>query len=97
LNPWETKLVEHPKEWKWSSFEATAGLNKPLPFLTTDWLLEIFGSDIRRARGNYVKFVEADMDGKRSKLEYKYPLKNIANYLNMDPNYLCSILKKLET
>src|SRR5680860_106232 len=28
--------------------------------------------------------------------EHKYPLKNIANYLNMDPNYLCNILKKLE-
>ena len=49
-------------------------MNKPEPFLTTDWLLEIFGSDVRRARGNYVKFVEADMKGKRSKIEYKYQL-----------------------
>ena len=162
LNPWEAKLVEHPKEWKWSSYGATAGLIKPQPFLTTDWLLEIFGSNVKRARENYVKFIEADMNGKRSKLEYKYqlflgsdefaenilkrygpfstmtdvnntqlgfgrptldeifnggkmsneirnqairrayrehkyPLKIIAIHLNMNPNYLCNILKKMET
>ena len=74
LNPWGAGLVEHPKEWKWSSYSATAGLSKPTSFLTTDWLLEIFGSDLKKARNNYVKFVEADMDGKGSKLEYKYQL-----------------------
>lgn len=162
LNPWDAKLVQHPKMWKWSSYGATAGVNKPEPFLTTDWLLEIFGSDVRRARGNYVKFVEADMNEKRSKLEYKYqlflgsdefaesimkrngpfssmkginniqlgfgrpsleklfngvemskevrnqailkayrehkfPLKDIAVHLKMNPNYLCDIIKSLET
>ena len=114
------------------------------------------------ARENYVKFIEADMNGKRSKLEYKYqlflgsdefaesilkrygpfssmtdinntqlgfarptlnqifnqcklskesrnhairtayrehkyPLKDIAEHLNMNPNYLCDIIKILET
>ncbi len=162
LNPWEAKLVEHPAEWKWSSYGSTAGLIKPPTFLTTDWLLEIFGSDVKRARKNYVQFIEADMNGKRSKLEYKYQLflgsdefaesilkrygpfssmkginntqvgfgrpsldqifnggnrpkkirnqailrayrehkynlKDIARHLNMNPNYLCDILKKLET
>jgi len=162
LNPWEAKLVEHPKEWKWSSYTATAGLIKPLSLLTTDWLLEIFGSDVKRARDNYVQFVEADMEEKRTKPEYKYqlflgsdefaesilkrygpfssmnginntqlgfgrpsldqifnegkipkkdrnkairrayrelkyPLKEIARHLSMNPNYLCDIIKKLET
>ena len=162
LNPWEAKLVDHPKEWKWSSYSATAGLTKPPPLLTKDWLLEIFGSDVKRARNNYVKFVEADMNGKRSKLEYKYQLflgsdefaesilkrygpfssmkginntqlgfgrpsldqvlngvrmpkearnqairmayrehkyalKDIAAHLKMNPNYLCEILRRLET
>jgi len=162
LNPWEAKLVQHPKEWKWSSYRATAGLEKPAPFLTTDWLMEIFGSDRKRARKNYVKFVEADMNEKSSKLEYKYqiflgsdefaesilkrygpfssmtdinntqlgfarptlnqifnqcklpkeirnhairtayrehkyPLKDIAAHLNMNPNYLCDIIKNQET
>jgi putative transposase len=162
LNPWEARLVEHPKEWKWCSYGATAGLIKPQPFLTTDWLLEIFGSNVKRARENYVKFIEADMNGKRSKLEYKYqlflgsdefaesilkrygpfssmkdinntqlrfgrpalnqifndgkmpkdarnqairtayrnhkyPLKDIAKHLNMNPNYLCDIIKTLGT
>jgi AraC-like DNA-binding protein len=29
--------------------------------------------------------------------EFKYPLKEIARHLNMNPNYLCDILKRLET
>jgi hypothetical protein len=29
--------------------------------------------------------------------EFKYPLKDIARYLNMNPNYLCDILRRLET
>jgi DNA-binding IscR family transcriptional regulator len=29
--------------------------------------------------------------------EFKYPLKEIARHLNMNPNYLCDILRKLET
>jgi len=64
LNPWEAGLVPHPKDWKWSSYRATAGLEKPASFLTTDWLLDIFGSDVSKATGNYLKFVEADITGK---------------------------------
>ena len=29
--------------------------------------------------------------------EYKYTLKDIAKHLNMNPNYLCNVLKKMET
>jgi REP element-mobilizing transposase RayT len=162
LNPWEAKLVGHPGEWKWSSYAATAGLVKPPAFLDSKWVLEIFGSDVNRAREFYIKFIEADMNGKRSRLDYKYQiilgseefavsilkrygpfssmkdisntqlglgrpsldqifnegsisremrnqailkayreykfsLKDIANHLNMNPNYLCDILKRLET
>lgn len=162
LNPWEAKLVHHPKEWKWSSYNATAGLIKPPPFLSIDWLLEIFGTHVKSAREIFVNFVEADMKEKRTKLEYKhqlvlgsdeyaesilkrygpfsslkdlnntqlalgrpslnqifndgkmskktrnkairtayreykFPLKDIAAHLNMNPNYLCNILRRLET
>ena len=162
LNPWKAGLVQHPKDWIWSSYRASAGLEKPPSFLTTTWLLDIFGSDARKARDNYVKFVEADMSGKGSKLEYKYQLflgsdefvesilkrygpfssmkginntqlglgrpplhqifyeekmpretrnqailkaykeykyrlKDIATHLRMNPNYLCDIIKRLET
>ena len=88
LNPWDAKLVEHPAEWKWSSYAATAGRIKPQPFLTTDWLLEIFGANVKRASKNYTRFVEADMNGKRSKLEYKYQL-----FLGSD-EFAESILKR---
>ena len=33
----------------------------------------------------------------RAYREHKYNLKDIARHLNMNPNYLCDILKKLET
>lgn len=161
LNPWDARLVKHPRDWKWSSYRATAGLSKPDPFLTLDWLMEIFGSDVKRAKNNYVKFVEADMNETRSKLEYKhqlflesdefaesimkrygpfssmkginntqlasgrpalnqifngelpkkernlaivtayreykFPLKDIAVHLGMNPNYLCDIINRSET
>jgi hypothetical protein len=162
LNPWEAGLVEHPKDWRWSSYTATAGLEQPAPFLTIEWLMDVFGSDIKKARSNYIKFVEDDMNGNRSKLdytyqiflgsdkfaesimkqygpfssmkginnaqlrfgqptleqmfagkelsreyrneailkayrEYKFPLKDIAALLGMNPNYLCDIIKRLET
>ena len=69
LNPWAAGLVDHPKDWPWSSYKATVGLSKPPDFLTTNWLLEIFGSNPTKARGNYTQFVEADMVQKGSKLE----------------------------
>ncbi|NOY87318.1 MAG: addiction module toxin RelE [Deltaproteobacteria bacterium] len=162
LNPWDAKLVEHPSGWPWSSYGATAGLVKTPPLLTTGWLLEQFGFTVKKARENYVRFVEADMDGFRTKLDirfqlflgsdefiknilkqygpmnqktginntqlstgrlplaevfsgmngsrklrnqailqayrtYKYPLKEIASHLSMNPNYLCQIIKALET
>src|SRR5258706_5066069 len=36
LNPIRASLVEHPAEWPWSSFRATAGLEKPAAFLALD-------------------------------------------------------------
>lgn len=162
LNPWEAKLVEHPGQWPWSSYNATAGTIKPPPFLTTEWVLKMFGTKEKKAKEQYVRFVEADMDEKRTKLEYnyqiflgsdefaekilqrygpfssmtdinntqmgfgrpsleelfhgtltsketrnkmiltayrkyRYPLKQIAKYHNMNPNYLCEIIRKTET
>ncbi len=28
LNPIRAKMVKHPKEWKWSSYRATVGMEK---------------------------------------------------------------------
>jgi len=46
LNPIRAKRVRTTRDWRWSSFRATAGIVKCPGFLTTDWLL----SQLRRRR-----------------------------------------------
>jgi putative transposase len=43
--------------WKWSSYQATAGLASAPEFLSTDWLLEQFGKNRRVAQKRYREFV----------------------------------------
>jgi len=57
LNPVRAHMVEKPDEYKWSSYLATAGKEKPLPILTTDWILMHFGKRKKKACENYIKFV----------------------------------------
>jgi len=43
LNPVRAALVSHPRDWRWSSFRATAG-EEPVPaFLTVDWIRSLSG------------------------------------------------------
>jgi REP element-mobilizing transposase RayT len=58
LNPVRAKAVKKPYQWKWSSYQATAGIGKPHPCLTTEWILNQFGSTRRIAEKAYRKFVE---------------------------------------
>jgi REP element-mobilizing transposase RayT len=62
LNPVRARVVETPEPWRWSSYRATAGLERAHPCLTTDWVLGQFGSKRRRAEKRYRAFV---MDGIR--------------------------------
>lgn len=39
LNPIRAKIARSTRDWRWSSFRATAGIVKCPGFLTTDWLL----------------------------------------------------------
>ena len=71
LNPYEAGLVQHPEDWKWSSYRATAGIDKPEPFLTVDWILEMFASSKRKAQKAYTNFVEEGMTEDSNRLEYK--------------------------
>ena len=59
LNPVRAGMVEHPKDYLWSSYRATAGLTKKPDFLTSDWILAQFGDDRKRAKKEYRKFVLA--------------------------------------
>ena len=53
-NPVAANMVAHASQWAWSSYRATAGLDKKLRFCSVDWVLEQFGGSQQR----YVEFVE---------------------------------------
>lgn len=59
LNPLRAKTVRGPEKWRWSSYRATVGLEKPHPCLTTDWIVGQFGSRGGLARKRYREFVKA--------------------------------------
>lgn len=61
LNPVRAKAVKSPEEWRWSSYRATAGLEKPHPCLTIEWILGQFGSRLGLARQRYREFVNTGM------------------------------------
>jgi REP element-mobilizing transposase RayT len=57
LNPVRAKVVESPNQWRWSSYRGMAGLEKPHPCITTEWLLGQFASGRRKAERRYREFV----------------------------------------
>lgn len=60
LNPVRAGLVAHPREWRWSSFRATAGETVGPGFLAVEWVRALGGARNRvEATRRYVSFVEA--------------------------------------
>jgi putative transposase len=57
LNPVRAKMVRSAKDWKWSSYRATAGIGEAPSFLTTDWILSQFGEGRSKAQQTYRRFV----------------------------------------
>lgn len=58
LNPVRAGMVDGPREWRWSSYRASAGLRRPPSLLTVDWLLTQFGKrrgDAQRAYRHFVR------------------------------------------
>jgi REP-associated tyrosine transposase len=58
-NPVEAGLCAHPADWPWSSYRATAGLERPPAFLSADRLLGYFGQTRVEAMANYAAFVDS--------------------------------------
>mgnify|MGYP001575323984 CR=1 FL=1 len=56
-NPVRAGTVQYPKDWKWSSYLATAGLKNAPDYLAVDWLLKQFGSSKKTAQALYKEFV----------------------------------------
>ena len=65
LNPVRAKGGEVPERWRWSSYRATAGIERAHPCLTIDWILGQFGSKRRTAEKRYRAFVMEGIKGPR--------------------------------
>ena len=50
-------MARTPKDWCWSSYRATAGVEDAPGFLTIAWILEQFDRDSSRAIRAYIRFV----------------------------------------
>ena len=59
LNPVRAQMVRTAKDWRWSSYRATAGLVEPFPWLQSDWVLGGFGRRRASAIRGYRTFVAA--------------------------------------
>jgi REP element-mobilizing transposase RayT len=62
LNPLRIKAKTRVREWRWSSYRATAGLEAAPDFLTVDWILSQFGQKRRQAQMKYREFVADGLD-----------------------------------
>ena len=62
LNPVRAKMVEASREWKWSSYRGTAGIEPPHLSLTTDWILGQFGTKKGLAEKRYVQFIREGVE-----------------------------------
>jgi REP element-mobilizing transposase RayT len=72
LNPVRARMVRHPKDWKWSSYRATVGQEKPERWMEVDWILGRFGKERKRAQETYKLFVEEGMGKKESPWDELY-------------------------
>jgi REP-associated tyrosine transposase len=59
LNPVRAKTIDHPRQWKWSSYRATAGTASAHHGLAVDEILSHFGERKAIAQQKYCEFVQA--------------------------------------
>ena len=59
LNPVRAKVANSPENWKWSSYRAMAGLEKPHGCLVVEWVLAQFDENKQEAERKYREFIRA--------------------------------------
>ena len=59
LNPVRAGMANHPREWRWSSYRATAGMIKAPKWLQTHWILRWFSKNHKKAQQHYRQFIIA--------------------------------------
>lgn len=65
LNPVRAGRCTHPRQCRWSSYRACAGLEPARPFLNVDRVLSLFGSSPIAAQEAFRDFVELDVAAAR--------------------------------
>jgi putative transposase len=78
LNPVKAKLVEHPGQWRFSSYRATVALDREPDWLSIDNLLQRFGQNKTISMKQYEKFV---LDALNKDIDFR-PVQQI--YLGSD-------------
>ena len=63
LNPVRAGLVRGARDWRWTSYRATAGLGKAPEWLETEWTLEQFRRSRAKAVPAYRRFVAEGVAG----------------------------------
>lgn len=62
LNPVKAGLVEHPHQWKWSSYGAFVGLKPSSKFLEIDWLSSQFSRNKERQKDIIMQYTYQDIE-----------------------------------
>jgi putative transposase len=57
-NPVRAGMCPRPRDWPWSSAQATAGLVSPPTFLDVEWVLSQFAADRGAAAAVYARLIE---------------------------------------
>jgi len=72
LNPFHAGLVKHPRDWKWSSYRATAGYVKAPEWLCVDDTLLLFAKNRKVAEREYRAYVREGISAKDPHEEAKH-------------------------
>lgn len=62
LNPVKAGLVQHPEQWRWSSYRAFIGLEPKNKFVELDWLSNQFSNDLIKSRRMIAGYTYDDID-----------------------------------
>jgi hypothetical protein len=90
LNPVRAGIVSLPDQYRWSSQQYYAGKKKKPDWLSVDFILDYFGSDMESSHKKYSEFVLARIHG-----NYASPLeKTFASTMLGDDNFIEQITEK---
>lgn len=61
LNPVRAKIVDLPEQHPWSSYSFFCGTRRPEKWMTTSFILSLFGEFPEKARNDYIEFMNKEI------------------------------------